>query len=51
MKSTKYVIYVLTSVPLCSQFEGGIYTTSLVVEGSYALAAAAKKAPTLKPVS
>lgn len=31
------------------QFEGGIYTTSLVVEGSYALAAAAKKAPTLKP--
>ncbi|XP_067935738.1 dolichyl-diphosphooligosaccharide--protein glycosyltransferase subunit 2-like [Watersipora subatra] len=30
------------------QFEGGLFTTSLVVESSYKLAAAAKKAPTLK---
>jgi len=29
------------------QFEGGLYTTSIVIDGAYRLATAAKKAPTL----
>lgn len=32
------------------QFEGGLYTTALVIDGAYQLATAAKKAPTLSEV-
>lgn len=33
------------------QFEGGLYTTALVVDGAYKLAAKEKKAPTMSDVS
>lgn len=32
------------------QFEGGLYTTALVVDGAYKLAAKEKKAPTMSDV-
>ena len=32
------------------QFEGGLYTTAIVIDGAYRLAATAKTAPTLTEV-